>query len=161
MSVPGTYALLLRLDTPKAIEVGALGVRSFPAGWYLYLGSARGPGGLAARIARHRRRSDKCFHWHIDYARAVMSLVEVWSSPGESRQECRWATAAAELPGANVIVPGFGASDCRCPSHLIHYTAYPEAHQLPFSVQAELEREIINTVNDGESIGRVDTLDAG
>lgn len=136
----GTYALLLRLDAPETVIVGALGALTFPAGWYLYLGSAQGPGGLAARLARHRRRGNKRFHWHIDYLRAVAALVEVWTSVGE-RQECDWATAAAALPGAHVVAPRFGASDCRCPTHLLHYVRRPEASELEKLIRVELIRD--------------------
>lgn len=148
MSERGTYALLLRLDAPQRVVVGALGALAFPGGWYLYLGSARGPGGLAARLARHRRRGDKRFHWHIDYLRAVMALVEVWTST-DATHECRWATAAATLPGAKVVAPGFGASDCRCPAHLFHYARQPQARELQAPIQVELKRELVDVGQDG------------
>jgi Uri superfamily endonuclease len=139
--------LLLRLDAPRVVRVGALGELDFPFGWYLYLGSALGPGGLAARLARHKQRADKRLHWHIDYVRAAMTLVEVWSEPGDARQECEWAAAAAELPGANVIAPRFGASDCRCPSHLYHYARRPGLAEFAASIQTGLIRE---TVDDAD-----------
>jgi sugar fermentation stimulation protein A len=130
MSERGTYALLLHLDVPQAVVVGALGAWTFPQGWYLYLGSARGPGGLAARLARHRRRGDKRPHWHIDYLRAVTTWVQAWTHAGETRQECAWATVAGALPDARLVVPRFGASDCRCPAHLFHYARRPQASEL-------------------------------
>ena len=46
---PGTYALLLKLDKQEKITVGKLCTFDFPAGYYLYVGSALGPGGLQAR----------------------------------------------------------------------------------------------------------------
>ncbi len=54
---PGTYALLLKLDRWERITVGKLGTFDFPAGYYLYVGSALGPGGLQARLAHHQRGS--------------------------------------------------------------------------------------------------------
>lgn len=141
MSVGGTYALLLRLDVPRTVVVGALGPLDFPSGWYLYVGSAHGPGGLAARLARHRRRADKRFHWHIDYFRAVSALLEVWTYSGKARQECNWAAAAAELPGADVIAPRLGASDCQCPTHLFHYARRPRPSEFEPLVQSKLGRE--------------------
>jgi Uri superfamily endonuclease len=143
MSLRGTYALLLHLPTSHMIEVGALGAVDFPAGWYLYFGSALGPGGLDARLARHRRRNEKRFHWHIDYVRAVARLVEVWTSAGESRQECRWASAAAKLPAASLIARGLGASDCRCSSHLLHFSQCPRLHEFESLICTELSREYI------------------
>jgi Uri superfamily endonuclease len=140
MSTSGTYALLLYLAAPQTVVVGALGAQDLPSGWYLYLGSARGPGGLEARLARHRREIDKRKHWHIDFVRAVMELVEVWTTAGAERQECAWAAAAAELPGA-VVVSHLGASDCRCPTHLFHYAARPHSSEFEPLIQAHLRCE--------------------
>jgi len=49
---PGAYALAIRLDRAFSGDIGAPGRVDLAAGHCLYLGSARGPGGLAAR---HRR----------------------------------------------------------------------------------------------------------
>jgi Uri superfamily endonuclease len=141
MSRPGTYALLLRLDTPQNIRVGALGQVDLSPGWYLYVGSAYGPGGLAPRLARHRSRADKRFHRHIDYVRAVTTLVELWTHPGKAPQECAWAAAAAGLPGATIVGPGLGASDCRCPSHMFHYPQRPESNAFAGLIRTTLNRE--------------------
>ncbi len=46
----GTYVLVMRLGRLRRVRVGRLGVQEFPAGLYLYVGSAFGPGGLRARI---------------------------------------------------------------------------------------------------------------
>jgi Uri superfamily endonuclease len=148
MSPRGTYALLLRLDAPQALQVGALGTFTFPTGWYLYVGSAQGPGGLAARLARHRRRAGKRFHWHVDYVRAVTSLVELWTGPENGHQECAWAAAVAALPGARVIAPRFGASDCRCPSHLFHFAGRPDPAAFESLIQSDLERERVHADKD-------------
>jgi len=45
-----------------------------------------------------------------------------------------------QLPQASVIVPRFGASDCRCATHLIYVGAkLPENFSLPgASIQVEL-----------------------
>ena len=121
---PGTYALLLRMEGDSILTVGRLGRFRFPAGVYVYLGSARGPGGLAARLARHLR-NPKPSRWHVDYLRAHAQPMLVWFAEGERRRECAWVAAVAELPGATVPAPGFGASDCRCPAHLVYLPAQP------------------------------------
>jgi Uri superfamily endonuclease len=144
MGVPGTYALLLHVDRSRTIIVGALGEVTFPSGWYVYVGSAHGPGGLEARLARHRRRVDKRFHWHIDYLRAVANLTEIWLSASQARQECDWAEAAAMLREASVVVPRFGASDCRCATHLFHYPQRPELTAFKSQIRVELERLMVN-----------------
>jgi len=131
-STKGTYALVLHLEGGEEITIGKLGTFSFPAGCYLYVGSALGPGGLDARLARHRpstssgqRRCDKKLHWHIDYLLEHAQLVEVWSAVSTARLECLWAQAARQLPGSETPVPGFGSSDCCCPSHLIYLVRKP------------------------------------
>jgi len=121
---PGTYVLILHLSRRALISIGKLGVVEFPAGWYAYAGSARGPGGLAARIGRHRRES-KTQHWHVDYLRSRADLVSVWYAVGSDRRECRWAEALSQLDGAWVPASGFGASDCRCTTHLLGFPAQP------------------------------------
>jgi Uri superfamily endonuclease len=122
---PGTYALLLRLKRARAVAVGRLGHFRFPAGTYVYVGSARGPGGLAARVARHLRRS-KPLRWHVDYLRPWGRPLAVWLVEGDQQRECLWASTLAATPGASVPAPGFGASDCGCPAHLLHFPDVPD-----------------------------------
>lgn len=126
MSEPskGTYALVLHLEGREEITVGKLGTFTFPVGYYLYVGSALGPGGLEARLARHRRRPKK-LRWHIDYLLEHAQLVEVWSAASTDRMECVWAQAARELTGSEMPASGFGSSDCRCLSHLIYLARKP------------------------------------
>ncbi len=118
----GTYALVIALEDEATITVGRLGSFAFPRGYYLYAGSARG--GLAQRVGRHLRRQ-KRLRWHIDYLLQRAEVVEVWYAPGDERRECAWAAAAREMPRARIIAPRFGSSDCRCPSHLLHFARRP------------------------------------
>ncbi|MBM3134134.1 MAG: GIY-YIG nuclease family protein [Chloroflexi bacterium] len=124
---PGTYALLIRLERELTLTVGRLGTFVLAPGWYVYLGSALG--GLAARLARHESR-EKRLRWHIDYLLAQAELVEAWWAAGSERQECRWAQAVLRLPGATVPIRRFGASDCRCPAHLVAFTDRPHRQDL-------------------------------
>jgi Uri superfamily endonuclease len=135
-----TYVLILRLPRALTITIGRLGRFEFPAGWYCYAGSARGPGGLTARISRHRRAT-KVPHWHVDYLRAAAELVEIWYILGARKRECAWARAMANLPGASLPVPRFGASDCRCPAHLVHFSAAPDAAAFAHQVGEPISRE--------------------
>ena len=117
--------LVLSLSRAATITVGRLGHFPFPAGWYAYAGSAQGPGGLVARLLRHLR-SPKPLRWHVDYLRADARPVEVWYAVGTVNRECAWADALSGLPGASFPASRFGASDCRCPAHLIHFPAPPD-----------------------------------
>jgi hypothetical protein len=79
-SQPGTYALLLEATTIQDVQIGKLGVLHMLPGIYVYVGSALGPGGLAARIERHARQ-EKTLRWHIDYLRAAADIEEVGKQP--------------------------------------------------------------------------------
>ena len=122
---PGTYALILKATTRARIRVGRLGDLQIEPGFYVYVGSAFGPGGLAARVGRHALKSKRC-HWHIDYLRAHCSLVEVWFTKARHPLEHTWAAALATMPGAQMPKPGFGSSDCDCDTHLIRFVRQPE-----------------------------------
>ena len=116
-SGPGTYGLLLNLPHTVTLQVGQLGEISFPIGFYLYIGSALGSGGLRARVRRHLRTTEiPILYWHIDRLLQEASPREVWLCAGDERLECVWAHSLHRtgVPG----IPGFGASDCDCPSHL-------------------------------------------
>jgi Uri superfamily endonuclease len=144
---PGTYVLILHL--PRSVEdicIGRLGWFRFPSGWYAYVGSARGPGGLATRLARHLRPL-KPLHWHIDYLRARAEPVEVWYATGTQKRECAWARALSGLSGAHVLIPRFGASDCRCPAHLIHFVALPSMAAFAGALEEPGAREILERVD--------------
>ncbi|MCP4541650.1 MAG: GIY-YIG nuclease family protein [Chloroflexi bacterium] len=140
---PGTYVLILKLPEDTAVDVGRLGRFRFPSGWYAYAGSARGPGGLASRISRHLRTS-KPLHWHIDHLRAVARPVEIWYATGTRKRECVWAQALADSPDASILVSHFGASDCGCLAHLIHFTIPPDAAAFVRTVDEPVVQEKLN-----------------
>ena len=119
---PGSYLLLLELSSSRTIQVGKLGSFLFPAGWYVYAGSALG--GLEARVARHQRPSS-VRRWHLDYLRAEAIIEDAVLFPGPGRRECELARALLAMPGASIPAPRFGASDCRCPTHLVRFSARP------------------------------------
>ncbi|WJW76248.1 GIY-YIG nuclease family protein [Thiohalobacter sp. IOR34] len=123
-SLPGSYVLLLHLAQPRQLIVGRLGEFDFEAGWYLYVGSAQGPGGLAARVGHHLQGTARP-RWHIDYLRAAARLQAVWYSAEPRRREDDWAALVSTLPGARVPVPGFGASDSSAASHLLAFRRPP------------------------------------
>jgi Uri superfamily endonuclease len=157
-STVGSYVLALWLDAPQAIQVGKLGAFEFPAGWYLYVGSARGTGGLAARLARHCRRlgPHKRARWHVDYLREQAVWAGAWGRTSDQRLECAWAAACRRLPGAVTVMPGFGASDCRCPAHLVYVPTLPgDAWFAEFMDARKLY------VDDGELDGLLQTLTTG
>ena len=61
----GVYALIIELHQKLRFSLRARGAQELRKGRYFYGGSARGPGGLRARIGRHLR-ANKRIHWHVD-----------------------------------------------------------------------------------------------
>lgn len=139
----GSYVLIMQVPEAAAVDVGKLGRFTFPQGWYAYVGSALGPGGLAARVDRHCRVS-KPMHWHVDYLRAHAKPVAVWYTVGPPRRECRWAQALSELPGASAPASRFGASDCRCAAHLFHFPTKPNRSDFACSVEIPVSEEVLD-----------------
>jgi len=113
----GSYVLLIKLPEEKTIVVRRLGSVLFPCGNYAYIGSALG--GLKQRLGHHLR-TEKKLHWHIDYLLEKAHIEEIITCEAEERTECTIARALGERFES---VPGFGASDCRCRSHLFFDTA--------------------------------------
>jgi Uri superfamily endonuclease len=118
----GNYVIVGYSANQFAIEIKRFGLRKMPPGYYLYCGSAHGPGGLAGRVNRHLDPHTKKF-WHFDYLKHHVKVAQVWWQVNASNFECDTAQFLLTLPGANCVIKGFGASDCRkgCTSHLIHY----------------------------------------
>ena len=118
----GGYILVIDLAEPVAVTIGRGKPQALAPGRYLYCGSAKGPGGLRARVARHLRRG-KPVRWHVDHLTERGAVIGAWVFPG--REECALAAKLSHLPAP---VPGFGSSDCRrCASHLF---AWPEGAPL-------------------------------
>lgn len=122
--LPGTYALMLESTAEQSVRIGKRGILVLAPGYYLYVGSAFGPGGIAARIAHHRCVTHRP-HWHIDYLRRVLPLAEYWFSHEPRHMEHVWAAVAGGLRGASIPLARFGSSDCDCPAHLFHYPRRP------------------------------------
>lgn len=118
----GIYALVLRLRQPRSVVVGRLGRCRLPAGWYVYVGSAKR--NLRARLTRHLGH-EKLMHWHIDYLRVVAHVEQLWLWPWTDGGECRANRWVRTLSGATVPWKGFGSSDCNCVAHLTFFGTRP------------------------------------
>ena len=118
----GLYQLVVRLRRRQVIDIGRFGRFAFPAGYYVYTGSAKR--GLEARIARHLR-TRKRMRWHVDYLLRHGRIVAVERYINDCRTECGLSRYVAELSGSAVVAPGFGSSDCDCATHLFHFQRNP------------------------------------
>lgn len=136
-ALPGAYWLALALPHSTRVRIGRLGAALFPQGYYVYTGSAHGPGGVRARLGRHLRGSPRR-RWHIDFLRVEAApLAWGWTTATDPTTpwECRWAQSLAASPGAFIPLPGFGASDCRagCPAHLVGFPSLAALQNAAFT----------------------------
>ncbi len=137
MAVNGTYALILQNKRNLRIQVGRWCEIEFKRGFYLYVGSAFGPGGLQARLDRHCR-VQKTRHWHIDYLRERVTVLGAWISYEPYRLEHQWAQAIGSAKGVAKI-EGFGCTDCDCPAHLFFSTEKPSFAEYSRLMQGRME----------------------
>lgn len=119
----GVYALILE-NTGCIVRIGALGEREFAPGRHIYVGSARGSGGLS-RARRHVKLAlcrDRPPRWHIDYLLLDPHFFPAAVVTAATGRDCECDLARAV---AGSSVPGFGCSDCGCPSHLFYRPGDP------------------------------------
>ena len=126
---------MLATSTAAPVRVGRLGELQLRSGFYVYIGSAHGPGGLRARLAHHLEPSSRP-HWHIDYLRTHANPEEVWCCYDPRPWEHEWAQRLGTLPGASIPLAGFGASDCACESHLYFFKGRPSRAAFARSLRA-------------------------
>jgi Uri superfamily endonuclease len=141
----GIYCLVFQ-TTGSPVRIGALGVIKFRAGWYIYVGSALGSGGLQ-RLERHislGRLRDKQPKWHVDYLLTSpgFSLVYTVSAGTVDRLECR---LARELNRDSI--QKFGCSDCSCASHLLYRQSDPRQEILAAFRKLQIDPAIKTIIN--------------
>jgi Uri superfamily endonuclease len=131
-TLPGAYVLIIELA--ESIEVPLPGKRrtTLQAGRYLYCGSAKGSGGIRARLSRHMRPG-KAIHWHVDLLTDAGRVTGAWILPG--RDECELVEGLSHLPAP---IRGFGSTDCpRCWSHLLSWPRRARDNQCRAAGQPE------------------------
>ncbi|MCT4657262.1 MAG: GIY-YIG nuclease family protein [Cohaesibacter sp.] len=115
--MPGSYLVWLYLARNTRIEKPQKTMLA--SGWYVYAGSANGPGGLKARLSRHLAAS-KTKRWHIDNLSCKATRRYGWGWIGAT--ECDLITHLQQRPDFTHPLRGFGSTDCpSCCSHLLGY----------------------------------------
>ena len=148
-SLPGAYVLAVEIAEPLTVELPGKPTARLGPGRYLYCGSARGPGGIRARLARHMRRG-KAVHWHIDRLTEAGTVLGAWVFSGGD--ECDLVTALSSLP---VPIAGFGSTDCvQCRAHLL---LWPDAAASDIAT-ADLRSE--DGATTGTLVGKKSSIDA-
>lgn len=113
---PGAYVLAIVLAKHLCLNQSHFAGYTLAPGTYVYCGSAYGPGGIRARVARHLRR-DKPLRWHVDELTGGNRINQVGIRIGG--RECDLVDEILSVGGKSVL-RGFGSSDCsRCPAHLL------------------------------------------
>jgi Uri superfamily endonuclease len=113
----GAYVLVLHLEKAIHIKFPSVASDQVMPGWYVYVGSARGSGGIRARVKRHFRYK-KTAHWHVD--RLTVHAVEMAALAVAGGRECEIVGKLLNSLQFKVAVAGFGSTDCsRCESHLL------------------------------------------
>ena len=122
----GTYVLIAPVSQMKRIEIGRLGRFDIIPGYYAYVGSAFGSGGLRARIGHHIE-STADPRWHIDYLLKVAQLVEIRYTTADRKLEHHWADLLEKAPQFRMPIPRFGSSDYHRnrSSHLFYSKRHP------------------------------------
>ena len=134
---PGTYALILHSSLSADIQIGRWGYLRVEPGYYVYIGSAFGPGGVRARVSRHFRKAKRSY-WHIDYLREMIDPVCAWCSYAPFRLEHQWAQTLGQMADISCI-KGFGCSDCSCDGHLFAMSTAPDSAKVFTSIGGVVE----------------------
>lgn len=115
--IKGAYLLVIDLVKAFDLAITTLPATHMRTGFYIYCGSARGPGGIKARLKRHFAK-DKRRHWHVDHLTLAASKIGALAiADGD---ECDLVDQLRKSRKFSTPVSGFGASDCRtCQSHLL------------------------------------------
>ena len=124
-TLPGAYVLLVELPAALTVALSGKPATTLEAGRFLYCGSANGPGGIRARLARHMRVG-KSIHWHVDRLTEAVAVLGAWVFPGGN--ECELVQCLSHLTAP---IAGFGSSDCRsCFGHLLSWPACEGSNHL-------------------------------
>ena len=145
MQTKRAYLLYLNVRQPLTMNVGMLGLSRFPAGLYVYVGSASS--GIEQRIARHHRLANQKSgkkHWHIDFLLTHPNVRLVGCQKLEGHAECAVSKTVASIQGVTDPVLHFGATDCSagCSTHLYRIHGRAALQSLPkqyFRIQASTE----------------------
>lgn len=149
-SLKGTYCLILYLTHKQRLIVGQLGEVELRPGYYIYVGSAFGPGGLRTRLTHHLRRTSN-MRWHIDYLREYADIMAIWYSIEQVKRESDWVFVVSQLEAGTSPVAGFGASDSAHASHLFYIPNQPSSEKFRMALRCngEYSSQVLTWQNPG------------
>jgi Uri superfamily endonuclease len=106
----GAYILIASVAQTKRLTIGRLGEFIIIPGFYAYVGSACGHGGIRARVSHHLESIAQP-HWHIDYLLGFATPIEVWCAISDRKLEQDWAKMLQDSPKFHTPISRFGSSD--------------------------------------------------
>jgi sugar fermentation stimulation protein A len=111
-----SYILFIHIKKNLGVRIGALGVKFFPKGYYLYIGS--GKKYLTERLKRHLKMT-KSKYWHIDYllSKRDVNISDIFVS---EKTENQLVKKAQNSKGVKPHLDKFGASDSKNITHLFY-----------------------------------------
>ena len=130
LAVKGSYILVIELTDEQTIALSRPPNIRFSGRYYASFVSALGTFILDKRLYSKGARRP---HWHIDYLLAKASISDIILAETTERVEC---TIAQSLKRQLEAIPGFGASDCKCGSHLFFTT---DERQMKSTIMATLD----------------------
>ncbi|EAZ89744.1 GIY-YIG nuclease family protein [Crocosphaera chwakensis] len=149
-SQTGTYCLVFYCSILSQVTVGKLGIYQIVPGYYCYIGSAFGRGGLQSRIERHLK-INKRHHWHLDYIRPYLEPIEFCYTTDSIKREHQWSDLFLKEENSSIPINKFGSSDCHCSTHLFYYKVKPKLEKLlsnyPIKILSLSRRHITNRSN--------------
>ena len=152
----GTYLLLMHVRQMKRMKIGRLGSFDIRSGFYAYVGSAFGAGGLRARLVHHTG-AVAAPHWHIDYLMGLATPLEVWYAVSDRKLERDWAELLQLDPRFSCPIARFGSSDYHRSrtSHLFFTKRQPSFNWFEQRVRAVFEPNVraLRAVLDGDKPG--------
>ena len=122
----GIYTLVIKNQKDQYLIIGKLGNFFFPQGLYVYIGSALGKSAtnLENRLQRHLSKLKRRF-WHIDFflSSESVEIIAIYFAITSEKRECQLASSIISKDSGIIIIPRFGASDCKnnCKSHLVYF----------------------------------------
>lgn len=116
----GVYVMLLEIKEDICMNIGSLGYICLLKGVYGYVGSAKGFGGIEARIKHHLVKDKKRPWWHIDYLtlRREVIVKHVMYAEALDTDEEDIANGFSRSSCWSIAIPRFGSTDKKSSSHL-------------------------------------------
>ncbi len=137
----GAYILAIGVWHPVTLTQRQFAGQSLARGLYFYCGSARGPGGIAARVKRHCAPVKKP-HWHVDALTTLPAGQVMVALAIPDGDECQLRARLCDDFGLVAPIAGFGSSDCpTCPAHLLAVPGEGDGNG-DFSCDSDSDREL-------------------